>query len=298
MNKTEQQIKTETTYGKQHLRALVTENVRGLMEDSLQTVLERCRDTIETWARGTYYPSKQTRLEALTDDSTRIDTILVSILLALVDCMDGMTIQQATGRVAKHMDWYTDEFDAVKTAAEVLVVCAEEDLLEMEQRHGETIMVGHDWNMSSELVNHLNRMLFLPPMVCKPKEVTSNKGTGYLTFEESVILGRENHHSKKVSLDVLNIINQVSLSIEPEALAYEEKPNKLLEEPEQVIAFEAMRDASREVYNYLMGAGNSFYYTHKFDKRGRLYSIGYHLHLQSTEYKKSLLEFTKQEIIT
>ena len=298
MDKIELQTKTEMTYGKQHLHALVTENVKGLVENSLQTVLERCRDRIDTWARGTYYPSKQTRLESLTDDSTRIGRILVGILLALVDCVDGMTIQQATGRVAKHMDWYTDEYDAVKTAAEVLVLCAEEDLLEMEQRHGETIMVGHDWAMSHELVQHLNRMLFLPPMICKPKEVTSNKGTGYLTFEESVILGRENHHSKKVSLDVLNIINQVSLSIEPEALVYEEKPNKLLEEPEQVIAFEAMRDASREVYNYLMGAENQFWFTHKFDKRGRLYSIGYHIHIQATEFKKSLLELTKQEVIT
>ena len=298
MDKIELQTKTEMTYGKQHLHALVTENVKGLVENSLQTVLERCRDRIDTWARGTYYPSKQTRLESLTDDSTRIGRILVGILLALVDCIDGMTIQQATGRVAKHMDWYTDEYDAVKTAAEVLVLCAEEDLLEMEQRHGETIMVGHDWAMSPELVQHLNRMLFLPPMICKPKEVTSNKGTGYLTFEESVILGRENHHSKKVSLDVLNIINQVSLSIEPEALVYEEKPNKLLEEPEQVIAFEAMRDASREVYNYLMGAGNEWFFTHKFDKRGRLYSVGYHINIQGPEYKKSLIELTKQEIIT
>jgi hypothetical protein len=298
MDRTEQQIDTENTYGKQHLGKLVTGNARDLMQDTLETILEACRATIEDWARLPYYPSKQKRLESLTEDSTRIDRAVIAVVLAILPCQGNMTIQQATGKVANYLDWYEDEFDAIKTAAEILVICAQQDLIEMDQTYGETILVSHNWPLNRELELHINRMMFLPPMICEPKEVTSNKGTGYLTFEESVILGRENHHSKKVSLDVLNIINQVSLSIEPEALVYEEKPNKLLEEPEQVIAFEAMRDASREVYNYLMGASNQFWLTHKFDKRGRLYSIGYHLHLQSTQYKKSLIEFTKKELIT
>ena len=43
--------------------------------------------------------------------------------------------------------------------------------------------------------------------------------------------------------------------------------------------------------------GNKFYFTWKFDSRGRMYSQGYHCNLQATEYKKAILNFSHEELI-
>ena len=37
--------------------------------------------------------------------------------------------------------------------------------------------------------------------------------------------------------------------------------------------------------------------THKFDKRGRIYSQGYHVHIQGTSYKKAILELHNKEMV-
>ena len=43
--------------------------------------------------------------------------------------------------------------------------------------------------------------------------------------------------------------------------------------------------------------GNKFYFTHKVDKRGRLYCQGYHINYQSASYKKAMIELANKEII-
>ena len=55
--------------------------------------------------------------------------------------------------------------------------------------------------------------------------------------------------------------------------------------------------SSRKVYQELLSYGNSFYLNWRFDKRGRMYSQGHEVNIQSTSYKKALINLTKREII-
>lgn len=37
--------------------------------------------------------------------------------------------------------------------------------------------------------------------------------------------------------------------------------------------------------------------SHKYDRRGRTYAVGYHVNSQGTDYNKSVLELSRKEII-
>ena len=45
-------------------------------------------------------------------------------------------------------------------------------------------------------------------------------------------------------------------------------------------------------------AGNHFYLTHRYDKRGRTYAQGYYINPQGNEWNKAVLEFADKEIVT
>ena len=55
---------------------------------------------------------------------------------------------------------------------------------------------------------------------------------------------------------------------------------------------------SAMVYDLMLQEDNEFYFIWKYDKRGRMYSQGYDINLQGSEYKKATIEFSKQELIT
>jgi DNA-directed RNA polymerase len=40
-----------------------------------------------------------------------------------------------------------------------------------------------------------------------------------------------------------------------------------------------------------------FHLTHKVDKRGRIYSQGYHVNTQGAAFKKAMIELAKEELI-
>jgi hypothetical protein len=39
-----------------------------------------------------------------------------------------------------------------------------------------------------------------------------------------------------------------------------------------------------------------FYFLHKYDSRGRIYSQGYHINIQGTEYDKAILDFAERKV--
>jgi DNA-directed RNA polymerase len=57
-------------------------------------------------------------------------------------------------------------------------------------------------------------------------------------------------------------------------------------------------ETSYEVMQGLLTLGNEFWITNKYDRRGRTYSIGYHINPQGTDYNKAVLELSRKEVIT
>ena len=54
---------------------------------------------------------------------------------------------------------------------------------------------------------------------------------------------------------------------------------------------------SLEVMQAIATLGNEFWLTHKYDRRGRTYAVGYHINTQGTDYNKAVLELAKKEVI-
>ena len=136
-------------------------------------------------------------------------------------------------------------------------------------------------------------------MVCRPLPwKKNNKGGGYLSGSGSMILGRMNHNEYHQAVEVINHLQNIPWSLDLRMLEFEETSKKNLDTPEKQVNFARMRDNSEQVYRELLDQGNKFYFVWKRDSRGRSYSQGYHVNLQANSYKKSLLNFHKQELLT
>jgi len=122
-------------------------------------------------------------------------------------------------------------------------------------------------------------------------------GGGYLTIQEHPILGRHNNHQEKQALDAINIMQNIEWELCPIAVKYVEKPKHDLDTQEKKVAWQQHIDMSTTVYQEMMDAGNSFWLSCRFDFRGRMYTQGHYINLQSTGYKKSLLNFKHRELI-
>ncbi len=48
---------------------------------------------------------------------------------------------------------------------------------------------------------------------------------------------------------------------------------------------------------FLMMHSNVFHMTHKYDKRGRTYSQGYHVNYQGNPWNKACIEFADKEVV-
>jgi len=209
--------------------------------------------------------------------------------------------------------------DAVITSGEIVTMMCDQDLFDMEKRDfifedeesGEEFLtqswyIDNPWELSEATSKHIKRAMYLPPMLVKPRKLTNNKSTGYLTKDpESLILGKGNHHNGDICLDSLNRFNSVALSLNVEMLkditedmlVDSEMQAKINSDPKRKEQHEKLIADSYHVYAYLVKNGNRFYLEHKNDKRGRTYSQGYHCSTQGNSFRKSIIELADKEVV-
>lgn len=157
------------------------------------------------------------------------------------------------------------------------------------------------WDIPSELQHELDKFQYPLPMVVPPRIVTTNTDTGYITQKGSVIL-RDNHTLDDVVLDHLNRLNQIPLTINLEtARTIQNKwkgldrmhPGESWEDfQKRRRAFEKYDSVSKDIMELV---GNKFFFTHKYDKRGRTYCSGFHINYQGTEWNKAVIELAESE---
>lgn len=167
--------------------------------------------------------------------------------------------------------------------------------------------------LDQRIQDRLRLACYLPPMVEKPKHIKDNNTSGYLTFNDSVILGfKENQHNNPLALDVINTLNNTQYELSDYTLDNFTKPwhrdeldtdeLALLSADEQNGYFkEASTFAQyQEQFNVMTGhlKDQTVYFTHKYDKRGRVYSQGYHYNPQGTSFFKACLNLKAKETVT
>jgi len=286
------QIDIEKTYSRANIRNHVMADV-----EQDHTLFQQMIKLVNAYRTKIYYSSKMTRLRNLTMST---EDLVIEIFIAVLPVKEINPIQSICTKIGERLG-YEVLLDGVKTAAELLAVTESAGLFTIYHSNyhdNETGTMGlkAEYILEDSTQELIDTTKYLPPMVCPPAPWISNKNGGNINGSGSILLGYLNHHDQHQSLDVINILQNIGWSLNP-IVEYEEEAKTALDTPEKKEQFNHMTRESLTVYKELMSLGNKFFFVWKYDKRGRMYSQGYHCNLQSTEYKKAILNFTKTELI-
>lgn len=196
---------------------------------------------------------------------------------------------------------FKDEEKPAQACALALLQACKDDIVDYDDV---TEMIVVRYEMSPSVREQVERFQYPLPMIEKPQEVRHNRQTGYRTIPGSLIL-KQNHHDDDVCLDHINRMNAQKLSVNPQVVAFIQNKWKHLDkrkDGETVQDFQKRKKAfakfdrtSRDVIDAMLLAGNEFWLTHKYDKRGRTYCQGYHIQPQGNEWQKAVVEFADAE---
>ena len=191
--------------------------------------------------------------------------------------------------------------DTGQQVANLLEKAVAANLVDWSSRDQQFIVI---YGINAALQEELDRFQFPLPMVIPPEPVEDNLDTGYLTERSSVIL-RDNHTDDDVCLDHLNRLNQTAFSINLDvAMTIQNKWKGVDKKKEDESwedfkkrqkAFEKYNRVAHDVIKLLIKEGNELYLTHRYDKRGRSYCMGFHITYQGTDWNKACLELAKKE---
>lgn len=258
-----------------------------------------------------YYPAKDTRLsEAFADLTVQEVTTLLfaSVLPITTPSRTSAPIQSIATQLGLKL--HKDTMSAVKTGAELLAVCEPCGLYTIvgyfDKTHDhDSALIVPNFALDEETQFKIHATQYLPPMLCEPRQWTANTKGGYLNTDSSCILGSGNTHNRHQSLDVLNKLQSIEWELNLDMLDTkdpEAKPQKSTESvrdyKRRLAQHNIATEQSSGIYDLMLNNNNSFYFVWKFDKRGRMYSQGYDINLQGSEYKKSILNMKHSEALT
>lgn len=288
------QEQNEMRFNRKHIDA----KIRKEIEASPKMVLkvEQGVSLVNQYIKGQYYDSKMKRVAQLV--GMDIETLVMDIFIGIAYCLKPDLFTSISAQMASRLK-FSDQTAAITTVAELMAVLCQTDAFDItkESKQASLTLVSRI-PLSDELKQFIETSQFLPPMVCEPLELTHNYSSGYLTHNDSLILGSGNHHDGDICLDTLNIMNRVALKLNVEFLCkVEEEPTFELESQDQIDQWQRFKKQSYVFYDLMVQQGNHFYLNHKVDKRGRAYAHGYHISTQGTAFKKAMLEFVNEEIV-
>lgn len=293
------QIVAEDTYSRHNIRRKVYTDIFNSNNNDLKIIFVACRAAIDAYMEGTYYTSKQNRLQCIAHIPT--NDIVIEVFMAVIPNNTVTSIQKVAGAIGQWFE-YENVFDGVKTAAELLAVTAKCGLHQMYRGSDEMAENGYMsikslWNLEPETVAFIERTKYLNPMITKPADWTNNSDGGYITTKRSVFLGKHNHGDHDQALDALNIIQDIEWELDEHMLQYAESSKKPLDTPEKISNFTKLVSMTKVVHKELLDEGNKFWFQWRYDFRGRMYNSGYFVSLQANDYRKAMLNFKHKQLI-
>lgn len=305
------QEKIEKTFSK---KFIVQQAVDDLLTcESIVNKLNKGIELINTWLNKGHDIDRELRLLAVRDLDIKELVMQVTACISL-ECQKPMKLVSVASLCARHLNM-SDKVEAIHTMAEIIAVLGETDLWDNKKTKEGWIVISRV-QLDAEVTQYADNALYLPPLIIKPRKVRHNRDSGYITQRgESLILGfYENHHDDDICLDVINTLNSNEYELDTDFInQYEEQWHR--EELSQQ-EYEELSHANREIYNMdeknwekfqeqgkffqtlMIHHGNSFYLCNKVDKRGRIYSSGFHMNVQGSSFKKAMVNFKHREIPT
>jgi len=295
------QLTVEETYSKKNIPVWIKQDIGDLNGNPNY---QQCVVAVREYLGKEYFKSKDERIAKI---SMEPEEIAVELFYSVLSTLDSVTPIQAVATMLGHRIGL-EQLDAVKCGAEILAVCKDAGVYEIlhafspEHDH-DTAVIKPFFKLEDETLQKIHMAMYLPPMTCEPRPWTDNRHGGLLLEDSSAILGEQNYHGMKQSLDVLNKLQSIAWELNTCMLAEKELPKETgdITDPVELRKIEqhnARCAQSDRVYQYELDNENQFYFVWKFDKRGRQYSQGYDINLQGSEYKKAILQFAKAEILT
>ena len=308
----------EKRFNRKHIDGYIREEIQANAD--VQAKIEHGVRLLTNWMSGEYRELKAARIEQL--KQLDLHKLVTDIFVGIAYVRTPELFTSVSSQLASRLG-FDDKSESIRTMAEIMAVLCNTDAYDIDKADKmSSLMVMSRIPLSDKLHEFIDQSAYLPPMVCEPLELNGNYDSGYLTHRDSLILGNGNHHDGNICLDVLNTLNKVALKLDTDFLcSIEENPNseftveKAIEaaaERGKIInelqALEIVRDQmdnwnkfkehSYALYLLMHQTGNRFHLTHKVDKRGRIYSQGYHITTQGTAFKKACIELANEELVT
>lgn len=299
---TQEQI--ESMFSQRNIHDLLHRSIQYELDKSLETWTLGAYLRVNEYLNGDYYPSKQDRVDELREyvEIYGLESILIALFAGVIRAKQDSTLQRVVGYLQSWIP-HEDPFDRARTAGELIAICGGKHRtfeIVRHDRHESPVVQVNYWrdikDIFKEAFEFIEDTFFNPPMICKPKKVKTRHNCGYHTINEPVILGQFTQHEDNLDYETLNILNQIPWKLDPEVLCEPEEPPKDLETTDQILDFHAHCRISNRIYDIL--EDRTFYLGWQVDSRGRLYSHGHHVNLQSYEYKKALLNHDYSAVAT
>lgn len=285
----------ELRYNRKHIDAKIKEAI--LTNPDMVAKIADGVQRVQAYMSGQYYASKMVRVAQL--QGIDIEALVLDIFVGVAYCQTEELFTSVTAQLAGRLG-FSDKTEAITTVAEITAVLCQTDAFDIFKTNKmASLMVISRIPLEHNLVDWIVHSQYLPPMVCEPMELVSNFSSGYLTHNDSLILGGPiNHHDGDICLDVLNLMNKVELKLDTDFLCtHEEMPTFDLDTPDKQRQWNNFKKQSYRFYDLMVSQGNRFYLTNKVDKRGRIYAQGYHITTQGTAFKKAMIELANEEFI-
>lgn len=291
---------------KQH----VLEDLRQSLEQDIPEYIDSAVILYSEWLEDVKWDSHERRKETIRYHDKR--QIVTKILTAITMYCQNMMTLVSIGSMINLTD-ELEKLDNVQLSCDLIALLEPVGLYELVRNMSGTITVHSCIEPNKSILRRMRIGCYLPPMVCKPDTLYSNNDSGYKTINKDSLMcqGRKNEHSGNIGLDVLNIINANKYELDNH-ISDDVKPwhreilsataiSELCQEDLDIYNAELVtREKYLEQYNYLktLIANRTIWFTHKVDKRGRVYAQAYHFSTQGTDYDKACISLKHKEYIT
>ena len=290
MDKQYWQIEIEEKFNKK----LISKKLHKLLIDKYFLYINQGVSLVNQFLNQDYYESKNKRLAQVKE--LDIQELVEKILVGVFYCQTEELFTSVSGQLAGMLGW-SDKPEAIKTMAELLAVLCNTDAYDIQKNDAGSLVIISRLAIDEELKLFIENTQYMPPMIMKPSKLLNNQDTGYLTLPGSVILGKGNYHEDDVCLDALDIANSVPLALNKEFLSYlEMEPTFTFESREQEQQWIKFKKNSYKVM-ILLANQDTFWFTHAYDKRGRVYTRGFYVHTQGMPFQKACIDFADDEFV-
>ena len=260
------QYTIETTWSNRLTENIIMDSIKGKIPEPMES---RILNVIEDLNNHKYIENKE---------------IFISIFTIMLRDQINQPIQSIVVQFGK-VAGYTDPIEAFEWGMVFLKECRDTDLYTINKKN-DSWYVFPNFRTGHTTQHKLLKLQYLPPMKQKPLKWKNNYNGGWLWENKHLILGhRFNRHERPLAYDAINKLQSIPWEIDTGTYLFEKQSNTSLNKKQFL----------RVIDQYL---GQHFYFVWRYDSRGRSYSSGYDLNLQSNEYGKAMLSLHKKELIT